>query len=121
MPHDHHPGCGCGHHHSALPDPHAVRADGQVSLTGQLACRDMGEMLAVLGHAQFHIDASRAEAGCLQFDLRQTEDPLVFEFAELFTDEAAYRAHQERTRASEWGTVTRDIPRQAYDRQGVSE
>lgn len=122
MPHDHPPGCGCDHQAAGrAPDPHAARAEGQVSLTGRLVCRDMAEMLTVLDHAQAHIDASRAEPGCLQFDLRQTDDPLVFAFAERFADEAAYRAHQQRTRASAWGAATQAIAREGYDRRGVSE
>lgn len=122
MSHQHPPGCGCGHHAARhAPDPHAARTEGQVSLTGRLVCRDMAEMLTVLEHAQAHIDASRAEPGCLQFDLHQTDDPLVFAFAERFADESAYRAHQARTRATGWYAATRDIARDGYDRRGVTE
>ena len=117
--HDHAPGCGCGHHHAAPADPHAARETGQVSLTGRLVCRDMGEMLTVLDHADDHVAASRAEPGCLQFDLTQTDDPLVFRFAERFADQAAYRAHQDRTRASRWAEATASIPRDGYDRRGI--
>lgn len=121
MSHDHAPGCGCGHQHTALPDPHRLRTGAQVSLTGQLVCRDMGEMLTVLDLAHSHVDASRAEPGCLQFDLRQSDDPLVFDFAELFVDEAAYRAHQDRTRGSDWFAATQSIQRRGYDRRGTQE
>ena len=119
--HDHHhaPGCGCGHHHATAADPHAAREAGQVSLTGRLVCRDMAEMLTVLDHADAHIAASRAEPGCLQFDLTQTDDPLVFRFAERFADPTAYRAHQDRTRASLWGAATAAIAREGYDRRGI--
>lgn len=78
-------------------------------------------MMAVLEHAASHIEESRAETGCLQFDLVQTDDPLVFAVAERFADEAAYRAHQTRTRASSWYQATRDIAREGYDRRGVTE
>lgn len=118
--HDHPAGCGCGHHH-APTDPHAARTGMQVSLTGRLVCHDMAEMLTVLDHAQAHVDASRAEPGCLQFDLHQTDDPLVFAFAERFADADAYRAHQQRTRASAWGAATQAIAREGYDRRGVQE
>ncbi|WP_273502529.1 putative quinol monooxygenase [Paracoccus sphaerophysae] len=119
MPHDHPPGCGCGAHRPQA-DPHALRTGAQVSLTGQLVCRDLAEMMVVLNHAPAHINASRAEPGCRMFDLRQTDDPLVFAFAELFVDEAAYRAHQARTRASDWGAATADIARAARDRRGMA-
>ena len=117
--HDDSASCGCGHHHAAPTDPHAARKEGQVSLTGRLVCRDLAEMLTVLDHADDHVAASRAEPGCLQFDLRQTDDPLVFAFAERFADAAAYRAHQDRTRASLWWSATRDIAREGYDRRGL--
>lgn len=120
--HTHSAGCGCSHHRpSALQNPHEARRGGEVTLTGKLVCRDMSEMLTVLDHAQSHIDASRAEAGCLLFELRQTDNPLVFEFAEHFASEEAYLAHQQRTRASAWGAATWGIERQAYDRRGVSQ
>lgn len=117
--HAHGTGCGCGHHHAPAADPHATRQPGQVSLTGQLVCRDITEMLAMLDHAQDHVDASRAEPGCLMFDLRQTDDPMVWTVAELFRDMAAYRAHQDRTRASDWGRATAAIERRGFDRRGL--
>lgn len=117
--HDHPTDCACGQHAPALPDPHAQRSGAQVSLTGRLVCRDMAQMLAVLDHAAAHIAASRAEPGCIQFDLRQTDDPLVFAFAERFADAAAFAAHQARTRASAWGAATADIARDGLDRRGA--
>lgn len=119
--HHHGAGCGCGGHAATITDPHAVRTGPQVSLTGRLVCRDMAEMLAVLDHAQAHIDASRAEPGCLQFDLTQTDDPLVFAVAERFADADAYAAHQTRTRGSAWWSATADIARDGFDRRGLDE
>ncbi|WP_134726709.1 putative quinol monooxygenase [Paracoccus luteus] len=116
--HAHGAGCGCGHHHTAA-DPHAARTGAQVSLTGQLVCADVAQMLAVLDHAQSHIDASRAEPGCLQFDLWQTDEPLVFAVAERFADPDAYRAHQTRTRATDWYAATADLERRGFDRRGL--
>ena len=120
MPHDHPPGCSCGAHRPQA-DPHALRTGAQVSLTGQLVCRDLAEMMVVLNHAPAHINASRAEPGCRMFNLRQTDDPLVFAFAGLFTDEAAYRAHQARSRASDWGDATKNIACEGYDRRGIAD
>lgn len=112
-----------------VADPHAARTRGQVSLTVRLVCRDEADLRAVLDHAAAHVAASRAEPGCLQFDMVRVgaapgDAPAgraVFAVAERFADEAAYRAHQARTRSSDWGAATRDIPRQDYDRRGVSE
>jgi quinol monooxygenase YgiN len=41
----------------------------------------------------------------------ETDDPLIWEVEELFADRAAFDFHQQRTRASEWFTVTSAIPR----------
>ena len=117
--HDHAPGCGCGRHHTLPADPHAARRPGEVSLTGRLVCRTPVDLMAVLEHAGDHIAASRAEPGCLQFDLVQTEDPMVWSLAERFCDVPAYRAHQARTGSSDWGKATAGIERAGYDRRGI--
>lgn len=51
-----------------------------------------------------HIALSRAEPGCLKFELHEDpETPGLWRLDELFADEAAFRRHQQRTRASRWG------------------
>nr|WP_245897853.1 putative quinol monooxygenase [Pseudoprimorskyibacter insulae] len=57
-----------------------------------------------------HIRLTRAEPGCIRFDVTETA-PGVFTVEELFTDQAAFDAHQSRTRASAWFAVTQDFPR----------
>ena len=118
-PAGHAPGCGCGHHGAVVADPHAARTGAQVSLTGQLVCADVAQMLAVLDHAGDHIAASRAEPGCLQFDLWQTDEPLVFALAERFADPEAYRAHQARSHATPWHAATAGVERRGFDRRGL--
>ena len=60
-----------------------------------------------------HIRLTRAETGCISFDVSPSPDVAGrFEVAEVFTDRATFDAHQVRTRASEWAKVTKDIPRQ---------
>ncbi len=117
----HDTGCTCGAHATDPDDPHAQRRPGEVSLTGKLACRDMAQMMAVLDHAPDHVAASRAEPGCIRFDLVQTDDPLVFAVAERFRSPAAFRAHQTRSRASAWGQATADIERRDFDRRGLDQ
>lgn len=96
---------------SARPDP----APGQVALSGRLICADLDQLKIVLDHVPAHIAASRAEPGCLFFDIAQTDDPLVWQVEELYTDEAALTAHKARTIASLWAeksaALTRDIHR----------
>ena len=59
-----------------------------------------------------HIALTRAEPGCLSFEVTPDPDhPGRFSVAELFTDRAAFDAHQARAGASHWAEVTAGIPR----------
>lgn len=60
-----------------------------------------------------HIRLTRAEPGCLSFDVTPDPDfPGRFNVAERFTDKTAFQAHQTRTAASDWARITDGIPRQ---------
>lgn len=78
-----------------------------IRLKGQLRCLTAEDAAAVAAHAPEHIRLSRAETGCLSFDLAQTDDPMVWEVMESFRDRAAFDAHQTRTRASAWFAATK--------------
>ncbi|PWH05057.1 antibiotic biosynthesis monooxygenase [Brachybacterium endophyticum] len=82
-----------------------------VRLSGQLICSGPEELAAVETHLDRHRELSRAEPGCLAFDVQQTADPLVWQVDEAFTDDAAFAAHQERVAGSAWGLATADIER----------
>lgn len=110
--------CACGHHHA--PTGLRPRQGDEVTQHGQLICRTMAEMMTVLDHADAHIVATRAEPGCIAFDLRQTEDPLIFDVAEHFQDPDAFHAHQRRTAASEWARATAGLERR-YHIEGMPE
>lgn len=59
-----------------------------------------------------HIRLTRAEPGCLSFDV--TEDPDIpgrFNVAETFIDAASFQAHQDRAAASNWAEISAGIPR----------
>ena len=58
-----------------------------------------------------HVRLTRAEPGCLSFEVTPTDDPLAWRVEERFTDRAAFDAHQRRTRASAWGAATAAIRR----------
>ncbi|MBB5751558.1 putative quinol monooxygenase [Prosthecomicrobium pneumaticum] len=66
-----------------------------------------------------HVALSRAEPGCLTFELRWSVDPpgrlLV---SESFVDEAAFAAHQERMKNSAWFAVTAGLARHYAIRKG---
>lgn len=83
-----------------------------VRLSGTLTCTTETQMRSVLEHLPEHIRLTRLEPGCLSFEVVQRSgDPMVWMVEERFADQAAYEAHQERTKASEWAEKTRDIAR----------
>ena len=84
------------------------------TLTGRLICRDAAEAETVRGALPEHVRLTRAEPGCITFDVTpDASDPLVFLVSEAFEDRAAFDAHQMRTHASEWYRLTCGI-RRAY-------
>ncbi len=82
-----------------------------IHLAGRLICKDEAEAALVAAHLPRHIELSRAEVGCLSFDVPQVA-PLIWEVRESFTDRAAFDAHQTRTKASDWFHQTAAIARE---------
>lgn len=89
-----------------------------VHLTGCLICRSREDVETVQRHLPAHIRLTKAEPGCVSFEVSQSDDPLVWNVEECFVDKAAFEFHQHRTRASTWWTATADIPRQ-YEVSGL--
>lgn len=59
-----------------------------------------------------HIALTRAEPGCLSFEVSEDDAiPGQFNVREVFEDQAAFDAHQARTQNSEWFRITQGIPR----------
>jgi quinol monooxygenase YgiN len=84
---------------------------GEVRLRGYLVCASHVEARIVTAHLPEHISLTRAEPGCLTFDVTPTDDPLVWRVDELFRDEDAFAAHQARVDGSSWGRATVGIER----------
>ena len=82
-----------------------------IRLKGHLICMTEDEAQTVRAHLAEHIRLSRAEAGCLSFEVTQTDDPMVWEVVETFRTRADFDGHQIRTRDSQWFTVTKGILR----------
>lgn len=60
-----------------------------------------------------HVALTRAETGCINFEVVQCDKVHGrFIVSEIFLDQAAFDAHQERTRSSDWFKTTRGIPRE---------
>ncbi len=59
-----------------------------------------------------HIQATRAEAGCLVFDVEESAtEKRRFDVYEQFVDRAAFEFHQKRVQESPWGTVSKNAKR----------
>ena len=82
-----------------------------IRLKGHLICLSEDEAKTVRVHLADHIRMSRAEPGCLSFDVTQTDDPLIWDVQESFRTRDDFDAHQTRTRASPWFEATRHILR----------
>lgn len=85
--------------------PHRIRLTGHIDVPAD-------RLTAVTEALPTHIALTRAEPGCLSFEV--TADPAIkgrFNVAELFVDRAAFDAHQTRAKASYWATITDGIPR----------
>ncbi|KPA22677.1 autoinducer-2 (AI-2) modifying protein LsrG [Shimia sp. SK013] len=85
--------------------------DPKIQLTGHIDVPD-NRLEAVKLALSEHIALTRAEPGCLSFDV--TQDPQLpnrFHVSELFINRAAFDAHQTRTKASPWFFTTKGIER----------
>lgn len=89
-----------------------ARARSEVSLRGLLLCEDEGQAAIVREHLTQHIALTRAEQGCISFEVNATNDPLMWEVSELFASREAFESHHKRVRSSEWGATTREIRRE---------
>lgn len=89
-----------------------------VFLTGQLVCSDKEQVAVVAQHLPLHIKLTRAEPGCLSFEVNPTQNPLIWQVDEQFQDGDSFRAHQQRVAESEWGRATAHIDRR-YEIEGL--
>jgi quinol monooxygenase YgiN len=85
-----------------------------VTLTGYLRCDTAEQAASVEKALPEHIRLTRAEPGCLSFEVERTEDSLVWRVAEEFDDLAAFEAHQTRASQSDWAKASAGIPRDYY-------
>lgn len=89
-----------------------ARPGPRVRLTGFLLCRTAEEADRVAALLPEHARLTRAEPGCLRFEVwRSQADPCRFAVSECFRDRAAFEAHQARAAATIWARATKGIPR----------
>lgn len=73
------------------------------------------DLHAVLKALPEHVRLTRAETGCLVFNVTQdSTNPLRFTVYEEFTDQAAFKAHQERIKGTAWRAASQNMSRH-YD------
>ncbi|MGO3796593.1 MAG: putative quinol monooxygenase [Pauljensenia sp.] len=84
---------------------------GEVHLTGELVCSSEREAALVEEYLPAHIALTRAELGCLSFEVTRIGESMIWRVEERFHSEAAFRVHQERVTSSEWGRKTAGITR----------
>jgi quinol monooxygenase YgiN len=82
-----------------------------IHVTGTLTCATADDADTVVRLLPDHIRLSRAEPGCRSFNVTRSTDPLVWVLDETFADQAAFDAHQTRTRASVWFAATAHLAR----------
>ena len=84
---------------------------GRVRVTGYLRCAP-DEIEMVRAALVDHIRLTRAEPGCLSFEVTQdADDPCRWNLDETFADMAAFEAHRARAKASDWGRMTAHLHR----------
>jgi len=88
-----------------------MNADAEVTLTGWIAVppAEAERLRPLLAE---HIRLTRAEPGCLGFEVSANRvDPGRLDVAERFRDLAALEDHQRRVAGSAWGAATRHLLR----------
>lgn len=85
---------------------------GQVRVSGRLICGSARDVAIIRANLPAPMRLTRAEPGCLSFEVQQSDDPLIWCVNECFADQAAFEGHQARTRASEWWGATCHIRRE---------
>jgi quinol monooxygenase YgiN len=66
----------------------------------------------ILEALEIHIALTRAEAGCIYFNVDPSKDiPFRLNVSEMFVDQAAFDAHQARNKPSDWAKKSAGIPR----------
>ena len=84
---------------------------GKVTLVGYIVVREE-DLESVLAELPTHIALTRAEPGCISFEVTPSKHGSgQFDVAEAFTNRAAFERHQERVKTSRWGELTVNVAR----------
>jgi len=88
-----------------------VSEEEKVVLSGFLVVADQDREI-IEAHLPRHIRLTRAETGCLAFDVvPDPHDGSRYLVEEIFASKTAFEAHQARVKASDWGRATAHMQR----------
>ena len=80
-----------------------------------------GEREHAVAALEEHIALTRAEEGCLIFNITPDESsPYIFHVYEEFVDAAAFEYHQVRTRQSAWWQASKNVQRHFTQRHATA-
>ncbi len=83
----------------------------KVTLRGHIVVPD-DDFLAVEAELVNHIALTRAEQGCLVFEVTpDPENKNILYVYEEFVDQNAFEAHQQRVKSSQWGKISVNVGR----------
>ena len=83
----------------------------KVVLKGYIIVADK-DLSTVKQELENHKKLTRAEKGCLVFEVNQNKDnPNRFDVYEEFTNKQAFETHQARVKSSDWGRVSANAER----------
>lgn len=106
-----------------LKNLHASETDitmKKITLSGHIVVPDC-DVANVRQALPVHIAATRAEKGCIVFNVEEhATEAGRFEVYEEFETPAAFKLHQKRVRESNWGSVTKNVTRH-YVIDGLDE
>ncbi|WP_322972785.1 putative quinol monooxygenase [Arthrobacter polaris] len=74
-------------------------------------CQSDGEIAIIAEFLPRRIELTRADPGCISFEVKPTGDPRVWDVCECFQDAGSFELHQGRVASSEWGRATAGITR----------
>ena len=92
----------------------------KVILSGHIVVAEP-ELAAVREALSIHIEATRAEKGCIIFNVEEHITEVGrFDVYEEFTPSDAFRFHQKRVQESDWGIISKNVTRH-YTVEGFDE
>ena len=83
----------------------------EVTVEGTLRCLSEEQAANFRAGVVDHIRLSRAEPGCIAFNITETDDPMVWRVSERFESPEAFEAHKARMATSDWPRHAEGIER----------